>query len=111
MAGGGDFKYGGAAHTAGVDCCSTDDIRVVQKSLSLSRHPLIAKLPPKALSYPTPPISERALFFGRLPGFVRLSWYEQHVDGDECGVSVEWRNGADRGNGSTGREPRYNATS
>ena len=21
-----------------------------------------------------------------LPGFVRLSWYEQHVDGDECGA-------------------------
>ena len=40
---------------------------------------------------PIPPISERALLFGRFPGFDRLSfWYGSHVDDDEFGTLVEW---------------------
>jgi hypothetical protein len=35
------------------------------------------------------PISERALLFGRFPGFARLSFrYEQVLDEDEYGVSL-----------------------
>jgi hypothetical protein len=45
----------------------------------------------KVLFYQTLPISGRAVLFGRLPSFVRLSfWYEYHVDEDEYGTLLEW---------------------
>jgi hypothetical protein len=36
------------------------------------------------------PYFEKNTAFGRFQGFARVSWYEQHVDGDECGALVEW---------------------
>jgi hypothetical protein len=42
----------------------------------------------KILFYPCFPISERALLFGRFPGFVRSFFAKQHVD-----VECIWSNG------------------
>jgi hypothetical protein len=40
--------------------------------------------------YPMFPISERALLFGRFPGFARLSfWQEERIDKDKYGKLLE----------------------